>query len=103
MKDNGVMKMQEDLNEHMRVRRDKLETDCDEGLVRFGGKFGRVHLASDVMEKYDGYSKEDLDGMDDEVTIAGRLMTKRGKGKAGFAHIQDVSDQIQLYVRKDEI
>src|SRR5699024_4738055 len=61
------------------------------------------HLASDLLEKYDGYSKEDLDEMNDEVTIAGRMMTKRGKGKAGFAHIQDVSDQIQLYVRKDEI
>lgn len=95
--------MQEDLNEHMRVRRDKLETYYEKGLDPFGGKFVRTHLASDLLEKYDGYSKEDLDEMNDEVTIAGRMMTKRGKGKAGFAHIQDVSDQIQLYVRKDEI
>src|SRR5699024_8894471 len=38
-----------------------------------------------------------------EVTIAGRIMTKRGKGKAGFTHIQDMSGQIQVYVRKDAI
>ena len=38
-----------------------------------------------------------------EVVIAGRIMTKRGKGKAGFAHIQDLAGQIQIYVRKDAI
>src|SRR5690606_116129 len=38
-----------------------------------------------------------------EVVIAGRVMTKRGKGKAGFAHIQDLKGQIQIYVRKDAI
>ena len=37
------------------------------------------------------------------VSIAGRLMTKRGKGKAGFAHVQDLTGQIQIYVRKDQI
>ena len=36
------------------------------------------------------------------MSIAGRLMTKRGKGKAGFAHIQDLKGQIQIYVRKDQ-
>ena len=38
-----------------------------------------------------------------EVTIAGRIMTKRGKGKAGFAHLQDFGGQIQIYVRQDAI
>src|SRR5699024_6080994 len=37
------------------------------------------------------------------VTVAGRVMTKRGKGKVGFSHIQDESDQIQLYVRRDDV
>ena len=37
------------------------------------------------------------------ATIAGRLMTKRGKGKVGFAHIQDREGQIQIYVRKDTV
>src|SRR5699024_7159558 len=87
----------------MRVRRDKLAMYNEKGLDPFGGKFVRTHVASELLERYDGYSKEELDQMNDKVTIAGRMMTKRGKGKAGFAHIQDVSDQIQLYVRKDTI
>lgn len=41
--------------------------------------------------------------MDSHVAIAGRLMTKRGKGKAGFAHVQDLAGQIQIYVRKDQV
>ncbi|HEY9582395.1 MAG TPA: lysine--tRNA ligase, partial [Savagea sp.] len=47
--------------------------------------------------------KEELEEMETEVTIAGRIMTKRGKGKAGFAHLQDMNGQIQIYVRRDEI
>src|SRR5699024_2262236 len=100
---NGVINVQEDLNEHMRVRRDKLDFYHEKGHDPFGGKFVRTHVASELLAKYDAYTKEELEEMDDVVTIAGRMMTKRGKGKAGFAHIQDVSDQIQLYVRKDAI
>ena len=37
------------------------------------------------------------------ATIAGRLVTKRGKGKVGFAHLQDREGQIQIYVRKDAV
>ena len=48
-------------------------------------------------------TKEQLEETPHEVIIAGRIMTKRGKGKAGFAHIQDLGGQIQIYVRKDAI
>lgn len=41
--------------------------------------------------------------INETATIAGRLMTKRGKGKVGFAHIQDRDGQIQIYVRKDAV
>ncbi|MFD1040724.1 lysine--tRNA ligase [Virgibacillus byunsanensis] len=95
--------MTEELNDHMRVRREKLETYKEQGIDPFGGKFTRTHLSKQLMEAYDQFSKEELEEKADKVTIAGRVMTKRGKGKAGFAHIQDVSGQIQLYVRKDMI
>ena len=49
------------------------------------------------------FTKEQLEETHHEVVIAGRIMTKRGKGKAGFAHIQDLGGQIQIYVRKDAI
>ncbi len=49
------------------------------------------------------FTKEELEENPKEVVIAGRIMTKRGKGKAGFAHIQDLGGQIQIYVRKDHV
>src|SRR5690606_11375199 len=47
--------------------------------------------------------KEQLEEMQVKVAVAGRIMTKRGKGKAGFMHIQDRGGQIQIYVRKDQL
>jgi len=98
-----VISVSEELNEHMRVRRDKLETYRELGIDPFGGKFIRTHLSKELVELYDKYTKEELEENEHRVTIAGRVMTKRGKGKAGFAHIQDFSGQIQIYVRKDAI
>jgi len=98
--------MSEELNEHMRVRREKMTQVREQGLDPFGGKFPRTHLAKELHEEYDRFTKEELaekESTENQVTVAGRIMTKRGKGKAGFAHIQDVSTQIQLYVRQDEI
>lgn len=87
----------------MQVRREKLKDYREKGLDPFGGKFTRTNVAKELLEAYDGFSKEDLEEKEGQVTIAGRIMTKRGKGKAGFAHLQDVSGQIQIYVRKDAI
>lgn len=95
--------MSEELNDHMRVRREKLRAYQEQGLNPFGGKYERTHLAEALITEYDQYSKEELEEKAIDVTIAGRIMTKRGKGKAGFAHVQDVSGQIQLYVRKDTV
>ncbi|QDP38853.1 lysine--tRNA ligase [Radiobacillus deserti] len=95
--------MTEELNEHMRVRREKLQSYLEKGIDPFGGKFVRTHLAEQLKESFDQFSKEELEEKKAETTIAGRIMTKRGKGKAGFAHIQDLSGQIQLYVRKDTV
>ncbi|MBA2177019.1 lysine--tRNA ligase [Halobacillus locisalis] len=95
--------MSEELNEQMQVRRDKLNSYREQGMDPFGSKFERTNLSEDLVEKYDAFSKDELEEKQIPATVAGRIMTKRGKGKAGFTHIQDVSGQIQLYVRKDEI
>ncbi|MFD1849235.1 lysine--tRNA ligase [Oceanobacillus bengalensis] len=95
--------MSEELNEQMLVRRDKLKDYREKGLDPFGGKFDRTHVAKDIFDAYESLTKEELDEKGEQATIAGRIMTKRGKGKAGFAHIQDLSGQIQIYVRKDAI
>src|SRR5699024_2836066 len=56
-----------------------------------------------LKDKYADKTKEELHDINQTAIIAGRLMTKRGKGKVGFAHIQDRDGQIQIYVRKDAV
>ena len=97
--------MSEEMNDQIQVRRQKLQELYDLGIDPFGQKFDRTDVAEPLHEQWDQYSKEELKEKEDEshVTVAGRIMTKRGKGKVGFAHIQDLTGQIQLYVRKDQI
>lgn len=93
----------EELNDQLKVRREKMQTMLDNGQDPFGHRFDRSHHAQELVKAYGELSKEDLDEQNIEVTLAGRVMTKRGKGKAGFAHIQDISGQIQIYVRQDAV
>lgn len=95
--------MSEELNDQMRVRIEKMESYREKGFDPFGDKFPRTHLANELVEQYGEFSKEELEEKAIKTVVAGRIMTKRGKGKAGFSHIQDVSGQIQLYVRKDQV
>src|SRR5690606_22302135 len=95
--------MSEELNDQLLVRREKMQAYRDHGMDPFGGRFERTHLSQEIIEQYGELSKEELEETPHEVVIAGRVMTKRGKGKAGFAHIQDLKGQIQIYVRKDAI
>ncbi|ANU24702.1 lysine--tRNA ligase [Planococcus donghaensis] len=95
--------MSEELNDQLVVRRQKMQNFRDNGMDPFGGRFERTHLSEEIIEQYGKFSKEELEEASHEVVIAGRVMTKRGKGKAGFAHIQDLKGQIQIYVRKDAI
>jgi len=93
----------DELNDQLLVRRQKMTSISESGLDPFGGRFERSHLSEAIQAEFEGFSKEQLDEETHEVTIAGRIMTKRGKGKAGFAHLQDFGGQIQIYVRKDAI
>ncbi len=90
------MTVELELNELMRVRRDKLAELRAKGVEPFGQKFERTHLSSDILDNF-----ETLEGQ--AVVIAGRLMAKRGHGKAGFANLQDLKGQIQIYVRLDDV
>lgn len=88
--------MVEDLNELLQVRRDKLEQIREMGIDPFGEKFQRQYHAVDIVENFNQYQ-------DKPVALAGRIMSKREHGKASFAHIQDVTGQIQFYIRKDDV
>lgn len=93
----------EELNDQLKVRRDKLHKLREKGLDPFGKRFERTHNSNEIQALYGGKTKEELDEETIKVTIAGRIMTKRGKGKAGFANIQDLGGQIQLYIRQDAV
>lgn len=93
----------DETNDQILVRRQKMSDIRENGLDPFGARFERTHLSDQIIDKYEGLTKEELEEAQPEASIAGRIMTKRGKGKAGFAHIQDLGGQIQLYVRKDAI
>jgi lysyl-tRNA synthetase class 2 len=96
--------MENNLNvsDQRQVRIEKMKQLKEKGIDPFGQRFDRTDSTATIKEKFDAYSKEDLAELEvTEVTFAGRIMTKRGKGKAGFAHIQDREGQIQIYVRKD--
>ncbi len=93
----------EEINDQMQTRIEKLRALQEQGVNVFGNKFERTHLSNGLKAEFDQFSKEELEEKEVPVTIAGRIMTKRGKGKAGFAHIQDLEGQIQIYARKDRI
>ncbi|MGE6261279.1 lysine--tRNA ligase [Heyndrickxia sporothermodurans] len=93
----------EELNDQLQVRREKMNSIREKGMDPFGKRFDRTHNTQIIKEQYEQFSKEELDEKNAQVTLAGRVMTKRGKGKAGFAHIQDLNGQIQIYVRKDSV
>lgn len=93
----------EELNDQLLVRRQKMTNIRESGMDPFGSRFERTHLSSEIREQFGDLTKEQLEESPKEVIIAGRIMTKRGKGKAGFAHIQDLGGQIQIYVRKDRV
>ncbi|CAM4045748.1 lysine--tRNA ligase [Catellicoccus marimammalium] len=93
----------EEMNDQLLVRRQKMAHLQEEGINPFGGRFERSHDFKTLHEEYDEASKEELAEAQIEVQIAGRVMTKRGKGKAGFAHLQDRTGQLQIYVRQDSV
>ncbi|MBS7020302.1 MAG: lysine--tRNA ligase [Firmicutes bacterium] len=86
------------------VRREKVKELQELGIDPFGQRFEVTTSSKEIKEQYAQYSKEELHEMEvAEVTVAGRIMTRRRKGKVGFMHIQDKFGQVQIYVRQDEV
>ena len=91
----------EEYTEQVRVRREKLTALREEGKDPFVlTKYPVDALAADIKADFADRSEDD-ETPGPRVSIAGRIMTKRGMGKVGFADLQDSSGRIQLYVRKD--
>ena len=93
----------EGMNDQLIVRREKMASLREQGIDPFGSRFERTHNSQELHEQYEEADKEELHDAGIKASVAGRLMTKRGKGKAGFAHLQDREGQIQIYVRQDAV
>ncbi|MBO5369628.1 MAG: lysine--tRNA ligase, partial [Clostridia bacterium] len=114
---NNTGVQETELNEILQVRRDKLKELQDAGSDPFEiTKFDRTHTASQIKDNYTEEERQitkrgseetetimakisALDGQN--VTVAGRIMSKRGMGKVGFLHVADMTGSIQLFVKKD--
>lgn len=92
-----------EFTEQEQVRRDKVKDLMAKGVKPFGARFDVTSNSKMIKEKYESQSKEELEEIKDNVVIAGRIMTKRRKGKAGFFHIQDKYGQIQIYISINEV
>ncbi len=86
----------QDINELKRVRLEKLQELKDMNIDPFGTRFERDAEAATILNDFDNYEGK-------IVKLAGRIMSKRRHGKAGFANLQDLSGNIQLYLRKDDL
>lgn len=95
--------MAQELNDQEIVRRQKMNDLRERGVDPFGQRFERTDYSIDLKEKYKDADKEQLHEMHIPASVAGRIMSKRGKGKAGFMHIQDKYGLIQIYVRQDAL
>ncbi|HHV16427.1 MAG TPA: lysine--tRNA ligase [Gelria sp.] len=91
-----MSEQEQNISELIKVRRDKLEELRSAGIDPFGQRFDRNATALKILENF-----TEMEGQ--TVKIAGRIMAKRRHGKAGFANLQDLSGNIQLYFRQNDL
>ena len=93
----NMQELESQFNEQERLRREKLVQLQQEGKDPFDVyKVERTHSSKEVKDNFDT-----LEGK--EVTVAGRIMSKRGQGKVVFSDIHDRDGKIQLFIKIDEV
>ena len=93
---------EQDENNLFEVRKEKLKKLREQGKD-YPNSFRRNELAKELIQEYSDLSKDDLENTSISVKVAGRIMLRRLMGKASFTTIQDMSAQIQLYLREDTL
>ena len=93
---------EQDENNLFEVRKEKLKRLREQGKD-YPNSFRRNELAKELIKEYSDLSKDDLENTSISVKVAGRIMLRRLMGKASFTTIQDMSAQIQLYLREDTL
>ncbi|CNJ00249.1 lysine--tRNA ligase [Yersinia mollaretii] len=97
-----VAEQAQELNSELQARREKLAVLREKGIA-FPNDFRREHLSDQLHAEYGNKENEELEALNIEVTVAGRMMTRRIMGKASFVTLQDVGGRIQLYVSRDDL
>ena len=92
-----------DFSEQELVRRGKLDHIKELGIDPFGHVFKRTGYAKDIKEKYMNIEHDELENMDEHVTVAGRIMFIRKMGKASFFTIKDKTEKLQIYISINDI
>lgn len=89
-----IVETEQDLNALMKVRREKMTAIADRGLEPFGRKYDLTHRAEDIINNFTELEEQ-------EVRVAGRILSLRGHGKTAFVHLADLTGRVQLYFRQD--
>ncbi|HLJ14131.1 MAG TPA: lysine--tRNA ligase [Bryobacteraceae bacterium] len=94
------MSLEDDL---LHQKMDRLREIEALGFAPYGQRFDFTHTIPEIVSDYKSKTAEELDGARVTVRIAGRIQTVRRMGKAGFAHLQQGGERLQIYVKKDAV
>ena len=93
----------EDLGQLVKLRREKLDELRGMGISPYINRFNLNTTLNELVEKYSGKSKEELDEKSSEYIAAGRMMSRRKHGKTTFVNIKDASGDIQVFINKTSL
>src|SRR5258706_3138753 len=99
----GNSKLKFEPRDQFEQRQKKLEQIQALGFEAFPREFRWSHTASDLVREYASAQAPELEAEKKEVRVAGRILSYRLMGKAGFAHLQGAGKRIQIYVKKDVV
>ena len=102
MKEQNKIEQTQDENKLIAKRREKLAEIKEQGNA-YPNDFRREHYAQTLADEYAQFDKETLAEKAVKISLAGRLMAKRVMGKASFAHVQDMTGRMQLFVQRDSL
>ena len=91
--------MSEELSDLLKIRREKMEEFRARGMEPFPYQYDKTHSATGILNQYEKLKEGEESA--EEVSVAGRVVLKRGHGKAAFAHLQDETGRIQIYGKVD--
>ena len=92
-----------EMNTLLELRRQKLEDYASERGNPFPNNFKVSHTTYELRERFEQVEGDELEKVEEEFSLAGRVMSLRNFGKASFIHLQDGTGKIQAYIQKDEV